>query len=315
MRIGLALGAGGVVGASWMIGALDALEAQSGFRAAEAGVVLGTSVGSLIATLVAADGSIAELAAHANGESVDALSELDGHDATALRLARLPLPIGPGSLRLMFAARSRATFVTGLLPRGVLRTDAIARLVAAAVGAQWPERCALRIVACDYASGARVEFGREQGPRCAPAEAVAASCAIPGFYAPVRIGGRRYVDGGLHSHSNLDLLLASELDAVIALNPMSSSAWLGGGGVRERIAVARRRRSAALLAAEVQALRAAGTNVLVLEPAFADLAAMGSNMMARDRRSQVIDAGRSSTERALRRLGPKRLRKVGLASG
>ena len=38
------------------------------------------------------------------------------------------------------------------------------------------------------------------------ADAVAASCAIPGFYRPVEIGGRRYVDGGLYSASNLDLL-------------------------------------------------------------------------------------------------------------
>ena len=35
---------------------------------------------------------------------------------------------------------------------------------------------------------------------------VAASCAIPGFYVPPRIGGRAYVDGGLWSVSNLDIL-------------------------------------------------------------------------------------------------------------
>ena len=37
------------------------------------------------------------------------------------------------------------------------------------------------------------------------ADAVAASCAIPGFYHPVEIDGRRYVDGGMRSTSNLDL--------------------------------------------------------------------------------------------------------------
>jgi len=85
--------------------------------------------------------------------------------------------------------------------------------------------------------------------------------------------------------------------------------------VRERLAGVRRRYSGALLAGEVAALRARGTNVLVLEPAFADLAAMGPNMMARDRLAAVIEAGRCSTERALRRLGRKRLRSVGLAAG
>ena len=131
----------------------------------------------------------------------------------------------------------------------------------------------------------------------------------------MRIGGRRYIDGGMRSPSNLDMLVDAELDAVIALNPMSSAAWVGGGGLTERIAGARRRRSATLLAAEVQALRERGTNVLVLEPAFADLAAMGSNLMARDRLVSVIEAGRASTERALVRLGRKRLRSVGLAAG
>ena len=316
MRIGLALGAGGVVGASWMIGVLDALEEQTGFRPAEATEVLGTSVGSLIGAMVAAAVPTSAMAAYASGKADSALAaEFDGRDAMALRLGRLPLPIGPGSLRMVLAARNRTTLFTGLLPRGAVRTDAISGLVERAVGSQWPTRCDLRIVACDYASGQRVEFARSRGPVATPGEAVAASCAIPAIYEPVRIGGRRYVDGGVHSHSNLDLLADAELDAVICLNPMSSGAWVGGGGVRERIVGARRRRSAALLAAEVRALREAGTNVLVLEPAFADLAAMGPNMMARDRLVQAIDAGRASTERALRRLGPKRLRSVGLAAG
>jgi NTE family protein len=315
MRIGLALGAGGVVGASWMIGALDALEERTGFRPADAGEVLGTSVGSLIGAMVAAEVPTTTMAAYASGESGGALAELDGHDAMAMRLARVPLPIGPGSLRMVLAARNRATLLTGLLPRGVVRTDAISGLIDRAIGSRWPSGCELRVIACDYASGARVEFGRERGPHSTPGEAVAASCAIPALYQPVRIGGRLYIDGGLHSHSNLDLLADADLDAVIALNPMSSSAWVGGGGLRERIAGARRRRSAMLLAAEVRALRERGTNVLVLEPAFADLAAMGPNMMARDRLVAVIEAGRASTDRALRRLGRKRLRSVGLATG
>jgi NTE family protein len=314
MRIGLALGAGGVVGASWMIGALDALEARTGFRPADASAVLGTSVGSLIGAMLAADVPTAAMAAYASGAPVEELPELDSHDATALRLARLPR-LGPGSLRMMLAARSRATFVTGLLPRGVLRTDAISHLVEQAVGTRWPDRSTLRIVACDYASGARVQFGRRLEPAATPGEAVAASCAIPAFYAPVRIAGRDYVDGGVHSHSNLDLLIDSELDTVIALNPLSSGAWVGGGGLRDRLAATRRRRSAAVLADEVAALRESGKTVLVLEPAFADIAAMGPNMMARDRRAQAIEAGRASTERALRRLGRKRLRQAGLASG
>lgn len=314
MRIGLALGAGGVVGASWLIGALEALEAQAGFRAVDADRVLGTSAGSLIGALVAAHVPTTTMAAYASGEVDEDLAQLAAHDATALRLSRIPLPIGPGSLRLVLSARSRTSLFTGLLPRGVVRTDAIRGLVDRAIGTDWPSRAGLRVVACDYATGERVTFDGRGA--VTPGEAVAASCAIPAFYEPVRIAGRRYVDGGIHSHSNLDLLADAGLDTVICLNPMSSSAWLAGGSLRDRIVAARRRRSAAQLAVEVGALRAAGTRVLVLEPGFADLAAMGHNMMARDRRAaEVIMAARASTERTLRRLGRRRLRLVGLASG
>jgi len=314
MRIGLALGAGGVVGASWIVGALEGLEAQTGFRAVDADAVLGTSSGSLIGALVAAQVATEAMAAVASGESHDGLAQLAEHDGTALRLARLPLPVGPGSLRMVLSARNPAAAIAGLLPRGVVRTDAIRELVERAIGTSWPRQGGLRIVACDYSTGRRVTFDGGGPVAVTPGEAVAASCAIPAFYAPVRIGGRRYIDGGIHSHSNLDLLEGAGLDAVICLNPMSSAAWVSGGGVRERIVAARRRRSAIALAAEVAALRASGTRVLVLEPAFADLAAMGTNMMARDRRAEVIAAARASTERTLRRIGRRRLGRIGLAT-
>jgi NTE family protein len=313
MRIGLALGAGGVVGASWIIGALGALEERTGFRAADAAVVLGTSSGSLIGALAAAEIPNAAMAAHASGESHDELAGLAEVDATALRVARMPLPIGPGSMRLVFAARNPAVRVAGLLPRGIVRTDAIRELVERAIGSSWPAT-GLRIVTCDYSSGERVVFDGGGPVSVTPGEAVAASCAIPAFYEPVRIGGRRYVDGGIHSHSNLDLLAGAGLDTVICLNPMSSGAWVSGGGIRERIIASRRRRSAAILEGELSTLRATGTRVLVLEPAFADLAAMGTNMMARDRRAEVIDAARASTDRTLRRIGRRRLGLVGLAA-
>jgi NTE family protein len=312
MRIGLALGAGGVVGASWTIGALEALEAKTGFSGVDADEVLGTSAGALIGALVAARVPLAAMAAYASGEHHEELEQLVQHDATALRLARVPVPIGPGSWRMVLSARSRAAVLTGLLPRGVVRTDAIRGLVDRAIGTAWPPR-ALRVVACDYASGDRVAFSRTSVPGVTPGEAVAASCAIPAFYAPVRIAGRPFVDGGIHSHSNVDLLRSRGLDAVICVNPMSSSAWVAGGGMRERLVAARRRRSAEQLASELALLRAEGVRVLVLEPAFADLAAMGTNMMARDRRLEVIEAARASTERTLRRLGRRRLGLVGLA--
>jgi len=45
MNVGLVLGAGGVVGASWLIGSLAGIEEATGWRAADADHVVGTSAG------------------------------------------------------------------------------------------------------------------------------------------------------------------------------------------------------------------------------------------------------------------------------
>jgi hypothetical protein len=42
-----------------------------------------------------------------------------------------------------------------------------------------------------------------------PSEAVAASCAIPGYFAPLDIGGVEYFDGGVRSPTNADVLRSS----------------------------------------------------------------------------------------------------------
>jgi NTE family protein len=62
-------------------------------------------------------------------------------------------------------------------------------------------------------SGSGVPLGR----------AVASSCAVPGVYPPVTIGGRRYMDGGIRSETNADLAAGASavivLDAVGHLTP------------------------------------------------------------------------------------------------
>jgi len=62
----------------------------------------------------------------------------------------------------------------------------------------------LWVTAVDADSGEFVVFG---GPGCGAdlVDAVSASCAVPGVWPPVRIGGRRFVDGGMRSATNADL--------------------------------------------------------------------------------------------------------------
>src|SRR3954468_9284426 len=108
MEVGLVLGAGGVVGASWLIGALEALESETGWRAADAERIVGTSAGSVIGAIPAAGIDPAYMSAYVTGGSLEAFAEAEHRaERVAERAAggdyRVQLalpPIGPGSWRL-----------------------------------------------------------------------------------------------------------------------------------------------------------------------------------------------------------------------
>jgi NTE family protein len=287
-----------------MVGALQALERETGFRAQDATRVLGTSAGALVGALGAAGVSPEEMADYASGTADHIVGQAGGPYSFSL----WPPPLAFGSPRMSAAMlrrqrdRSVGARLMGLLPRGIVNTEPIARLVERVAGHGWPVSPSLRVVACDYASGQRVTFGSRRAPDTRVGDAVAASCAIPAFFQPVKIGDRSYIDGGIHSHSNLDLIADEELDLVVCLSPMSSSATTRPTTMLERIAAARRRRAGAALVSESQGLHNQGTELVVLEPALDDLHAMGANPMARDRADRVIATARETVARTLRLL-------------
>src|SRR5262249_58588118 len=86
-------------------------------------------------------------------------------------------------------------------PAGAVPTELVAAAFRPLFGAEWPDRD-LWLTAVRLRDGQRVVFGRDGAPRAHVADAVAASCAIPSFFAPVEIGGITYVDGGAHSPPN-----------------------------------------------------------------------------------------------------------------
>jgi NTE family protein len=316
MRVGLVLGAGGVLGASWLIGALDAIEAETGWWAGEAERIVGTSAGAVVGALAASGIPAEYMSAYSSGRTLDGFAEAESRaDAltrrvlgTEYRLQRALPPLGPGSWRLALNTllhvrrHSPATVVAGWLPRGFISTAPIKRLVETFVPDAWPDHAGYWAVAADYGSGRRVAFGRDDAPDARVADAVAASCAIPGFYHPVKVAGRRYVDGGICSTSNLDLLCGADLDLVVCLNPMSSVAPIAGGSPADRFAGLMRAAVGRRLGHEARKLREEGTEVLILQPGRDDCALMGLNLMSGARRVQVIEQARKSTARELRRL-------------
>jgi NTE family protein len=238
-RVGVVLGAGGVLGGAWMAGALAALHRVT---VREAECLVGTSAGAIFAALLAAGVSPACLLppdrSVAETDKSWILNELALQSSYRSEhwLPHAPL----GSWRLAFAGLlqtpspwSLLQALSGIAPTGRVSADPTLRTVRQAVAHGWAEHPHCRNVATDYASGKRVVFGETGAPETGLAEAVAASCAIPGFFEPVSINGRRYVDGGLHSLCNLDLLEASDLDVVICFSAMTSSTCRAAKGVRE----------------------------------------------------------------------------------
>jgi NTE family protein len=310
-RVGLVLGAGGVLGGAWLTGALHALARQTDWDPGSAEYVVGTSAGSMMGGLVAAGIPPWFMVAHSRGEVFEGLTGADGRPAAeadraagaTFRLHRGVPWIGPGSLRMALTALARPTrhtpvqLIAGWLPAGLISTDSLKDIVRRAVGGDWVDHPNYWAVTCDYESGRRTPFGRFGAPRAEMADAVAASCAIPGFYRPVRIGGRRYVDGGVCSPSNLDLIAGRGLDLVICLNPMTGAAGAAGplDWFTELTRSAARRR----LERESTKVRRFGTDVALIEPTRDDLAAMGRNWMSAERRQQVIDTAEITTARQL----------------
>ena len=163
----------------------------------------------------------------------------------------------------------------------------------------WAPHPGLRVVACDYSTGRRVPFGREGAPKAELADAVAASCAIPGFYRPVEIDGRLYVDGGIYSTSNLDILRGRDLDLVICLNPTSSLHPIRAWNPIDRIATSWRSAAGRRLGSEAKKLRASGTEVILIQPTGEDMDIMGNNLMSRKRRNEAIETAQRTVARQL----------------
>jgi NTE family protein len=319
MRLGLVLGAGGSTGHGFHCGALAALADVCGLDAVGVDLIVGTSAGSSVGALVRAGLGGPDLAARACGDPPSPrLSALIDRIGPPLRRALTPPTPparGPASIRGLMTAGLRpwdarvGAVAAAALPPGSVAENPVARSMRAVFADGWPD-AALWVCAVRVDDGRRVVFRPDGEPAADVASAVSASCAIPGWFAPVTIGGARYVDGGAWSPTNADVAADAGLDAVIVTSPMSAppavaSRLLDGPA---------RMLHAGYLRAEVARLRRRGAAVMVIEPTAADLEVMGRNPMDASRLAAVTRQVRASVaERLTHGDLARRRARVGLA--
>lgn len=307
-RRGLVLGAGGVLGGAWMVGALSALEESLDLDLREVDAIVGTSAGSVLAALLAAGVGVGDLRRHQLGEPVvdGPLAGFAWDYETATGGDRPPRPrAGLGSAGLIARNVSQlrrlppTAVLSALLPEGRGSLDSVGAVIRHVVPQGWVQREGLQVVSMDYETGRRVAFGRPGAPTADLADAVMASCAIPGWYQPVRIGDARYVDGGACSSTSVDLLAGAGLDEVWVVAPSVSFSLDAPVNLHARLERQWRTRVTRRCLREVVKVHAGGAEVTVLGPGPQDLEAIGGNLMDVARRRSVLETSLRTSARAL----------------
>ena len=280
----LVLGAGGTLGEAWMRGVLSGLESASGLDFRRCEYLLGTSAGSIVAAVLAAgrrleagDRAARVWGAEAGDEPVQgALGRLARGAGRVGAAAAAPLaPLTLAALGPVGAAGRAAALAA--VPHTERRLGGLGRHLEG-LGGTFDGR--LRIAAVDRRRGRRVLFGAPGAPPARVSEAVLASCAVPWVFAPVEIGGREYVDGGVWSPGNLDAAPGGRGARVLCLLPTGGAA--GPAALRAA--------TTAALAAEELALKARGMRARTITPDAASAAAMGTALMDQSRVEAVLDA-------------------------
>jgi NTE family protein len=305
LRVGVVLGGGGMTGLAYHAGALTAIEHDLGWDVRTADVIVGTSAGSIAAGLLRGGVPASDLAARGAGiEPVASPPELSEALATPpelpafglrtlLRPPRVPHPaLFLAAMRAPWRVDPLAT-IMGLLADGSLDVAEHQAELHRAVGRGWPERTTL-VCAVRQRDLRRITFGRDARPELA--DAIAASCAVPGYFSPVRIDGVSYVDGGLHSPTNATALCRHDLDLAIISSPMSTRdpAPIGPAAWARRYASAKLRR-------EVDALERRQIPTVVLEPGRALTDLMGFDFMDHARTREIVGAAILDAGELLRR--------------
>jgi predicted acylesterase/phospholipase RssA len=238
-KTALVLGGGGFTGGVYEIGALRALDLLSANRTVnQFDVYVGTSAGAFVAALCANGVTPEQMMQVVTHQGPQAFRDIDLGDLLRLNLAefartgvRLPLRVVSLARQLLpqIGQVSLMDILLGLaetLPTGAYTGEGIERYLGKVL-AEAPRTNDFRklerelyLVATDLDTCERIVFGSEGYDDVPISTAVRASGALPMVYAPVRVGDRELIDGGIVSTTNLDIAVRAGADLVIVINPI-----------------------------------------------------------------------------------------------
>ena len=289
MSTALVLGAGGLTGSAFHAGVLQGL-LDGGWDPSTADLIVGTSAGSSTGASLRAGIPVTDLYATQTGGEVSAATDARRRElppeldfATHPSPGRRPLSPALGGRAFLRRGWPRwGLLFGGLAPRGRMDTLRIAARIDGVFGGdRWPDE-PLWICSVRTGDGRLRVFGRDES-EATIGVAVAASSAVPGLLAPVVIDGAEHVDGAVHSPTNADVVAGLGFDRVVVVAPMA-----GRPDVRQPV----RSYHGHLLGREIAAVRANGSQVVVIQPDRAVFQAMGPRAMSPGRERVVAEAAR-----------------------
>lgn len=258
-----------MTGVAWELGLLKGLRDQ-GVDVTRADTVLGTSAGSVVGAQIT---SGVDLDVWYAAQKRPPTGEIAADLGTGVMLRLAAMMLAPGNRRDKRRRIARAAVAAHPEP-ATERLRVIAERLRSPQGDRpdWPVDRDLRITAVDAASGELTVFTRASGVRLL--DAVTASCAVPLVWPPVPVEGRLYVDGGVRSPANADLV--NDHEVVLVLAPTSRAA-LPHHSLKRQLARSGARRTA-VVSPDAAARSAIGPNVL--DPARRAAAAVAGHAQA-----------------------------------
>jgi predicted acylesterase/phospholipase RssA len=254
-KIALCLAGGGTEGLFYELGVLRALEQfLPDYRLQDVDIVCGISAGSILGAFLANGLGPRDIEAGLRGQDkprwgrrkksapsrLEPISRLELFDPNVRdfgrRFARLSWDVVRGR-------RSPLSALFRLPPAGIFAGERLE---------QWIERQLTRpgmidrfedlprqlfIGATDQDSSEHVVFGSKNAPNVPIHKAVRASVALAPFYAPTKIDGRYYIDGGFTRTTNMRVAVQEGATLVILVDPLVPVATKQPGHVAERGAI------------------------------------------------------------------------------